>query len=242
MRQLDQQALEMQMETAQCPRLSMIVPVLNEAAGIEPMLHALQDLRAGGMELIVVDGGSSDGSADIAASLADRVIRSARGRAHQMNAGAAASGGDVLLFLHADTLLPDGADVLILDGLTATGRAWGRFDVKIIGRPPMLRLIARLMNLRSRLTGIATGDQGMFVRRKDFFAVGGFPLQPLMEDIEMSRRLKARSAPLCLRERVTTSGRRWEKHGVWRTVFLMWSLRLRYWLGTPVEKLARAYQ
>jgi rSAM/selenodomain-associated transferase 2 len=230
------------MDDEQSMRLSVIVPVLDEAAAIERMLQALQPLRTCSTEVIVVDGGSSDGTADIAAPLADHLIRSARGRAHQMNAGAAASSGDVLLFLHADTLLPDGADALIRAGLKASGRAWGRFDVTIDGHPAMLRLIARLMNLRSRLTGIATGDQGIFVRREDFFTVGGFPAQPLMEDIEMSSRLKARSAPLCLRAHVTTSGRRWEKHGIWRTVFLMWSLRLRYRLGTKAEKLARTYR
>lgn len=230
------------MENTPSMRLSVIVPVLDEAAAIERMLQALQALRACGAEIIVVDGGSCDGTADLAGRHTDRVIRSTRGRAHQMNVGAAASSGEVLLFLHADTLLPDGANSLILDGLNASGRAWGRFDVNIAGHPPMLRLIACLMNLRSRLTGIATGDQALFVRREDFWAVEGFPLQPLMEDIEMSRRLKERSAPLCLRARVTTSGRRWEQHGIWRTIFLMWSLRLRYWLGTPAEKLAKAYR
>lgn len=223
-------------------RLSVIIPVLNEAANIESVLRTLLPLRAGGAELIVVDGGSSDDTARRAAPLADQLIHAERGRAHQMNAGAAASRGGVLLFLHADTLLPDGAFDLMLDGLAASRSAWGRFDVRIAGRPPLLKLIALLMNLRSRLTGIATGDQAIFAKREDFFAVGGFPAQPLMEDIELSGRLKQRSVPLCLRARVTTSGRRWETHGVCRTVLLMWSLRLRYRLGTPAEKLARSYQ
>lgn len=222
--------------------LSVIIPVLNEAANIESVLRALLPLRAGGAELIVVDGGSTDDTARLAAPLADRLIHAERGRAHQMNAGAPASRGDVLLFLHADTLLPVDAGDLVLAGLAASRRTWGRFDVRIAGRPPMLRLIALLMNLRSRLTGIATGDQAIFVKRDDFFAVGGFPPLPLMEDIELSSRLKQRSAPLCLHARVTTSGRRWETHGVCRTIFLMWSLRLRYRLGTPAETLARAYR
>ena len=223
-------------------RLSVIIPVLNEAAHIEATLRALLPLRATGAELVVVDGGSTDDTVCLAAPLADRLVRAERGRANQMNAGAAESCGEILLFLHADTLLPDKAGDSILNGLAASRRVWGRFDVRIAGRPAMLKLIALLMNLRSRLTGIATGDQAIFVKREVFFAVGGFPAQPLMEDIELSRRLKWRSAPLCLHTRVTTSGRRWETHGICRTILLMWSLRLRYWLGTPAEQLAKAYR
>ncbi|PWF44035.1 TIGR04283 family arsenosugar biosynthesis glycosyltransferase [Massilia glaciei] len=222
--------------------LSIIVPMLNEAAGIEQTLRALAPMRARGVEVIVADGGSSDCSASIAAALADVVIDAPRGRAKQMNAGAAASRGAVLLFLHADTVLPDQADGLILQALAAQGRAWGRFDVRICGRSRMLPVVAALMNMRSRLTGIATGDQAMFVRRANFFAAGAFPAQPLMEDIELSRRLKARSAPACLAQRVTTSGRRWETKGVWRTIFLMWSLRLRYWFGAGADTLERVYR
>jgi rSAM/selenodomain-associated transferase 2 len=223
-------------------RLSIILPVLNEAAGIARMLAALQPLRDTGAEVIVVDGDSADATAQHAAPYADRVLQSARGRANQMNAGAAIATGDVLLFLHADTLLPPAADRLIAQGLAASQCAWGRFDVDIAGRPAMLKVIAFMMNWRSRITGIATGDQAIFVKRTDFLAIDGFPVQPLMEDTELSRRLKALSWPLCLRERVTTSGRRWETCGVWRTIVLMWSLRLRYWLGTPAEQLARAYR
>lgn len=232
-------------------RLSLVMPVWNEAACIVPALQALAPLRQRGVELIVVDGGSSDGTASLAAPLADRVIVASLGRALQMNAGAAAARGDILLFLHADTQLPDGLDGL--DGpagaLTAIERAlveprhdWGRFDVRIVGRSPWLALVGFMMNQRSRLSGIATGDQALFVRRSTFDAVGGYPPQPLMEDIELSRRLRRISAPVCLRERVSTSGRRWETHGVWRTIWLMWQLRLLYWLGTPVDQLAARYR
>lgn len=225
-------------------RLSIIIPMLDEAGAIEPTLRVLAPMRARGVEVIVADGGSSDGSAGFAASLADTVIDAPPGRALQMNAGAAASRGEVLLFLHADTVLPPDADALILQalGMAAPGRAWGRFDVHLQGRSRMLPVIAAMMNLRSRVTGIATGDQAMFVRREDFFAVGAFPAQMLMEDIELSRRLKARSAPACLSQRVSTSGRRWDSNGVWRTIFLMWRLRLRYWCGAGADTLARQYR
>ena len=221
--------------------LSIIVPMLNEAAGIETTLRLLAPLRARGAEVIVADGGSTDASVALASALADAVVHAPRGRAVQMNAGAAAARGEVLLFLHADTLLPADADARVLQGLDGGQHAWGRFDVEISGRSPMLPVIAAMMNLRSRLSGIATGDQAIFVRRAAFVAAGGFPAQPLMEDIELSRRLKAHSAPLCLAQRVTTSGRRWETRGVWRTIFLMWRLRLRYSLGTGAETLVKEY-
>ena len=223
------------------PRLSIIIPVLNEPAVIGAALNALAPFRARGAEVIVVDGGSADDTAARATPLADRVISSARGRAIQMNAGAAGAGGDVLLFLHADTRLPPGADALIGEGLAHAQRAWGRFDVTIDGRHPLLPLVARLMNARSRLTGIATGDQAMFVTRDVFSAAGGFPAIALMEDIALSARLKRISAPLCLRARVTTSGRRWESHGVLRTILLMWRLRLAYFFGAKPEELAGRY-
>lgn len=221
--------------------LSVVMPVLNEAAGIVPALEALAPLRAAGHELIVVDGGSSDGTAALAAGLADRVLVAERGRARQMNAGAAAARGAALLFLHADTTLPGGAAEAI-GGALDSSTVWGRFDVRITGRSPLFPLIAALMNWRSRRSGIATGDQAIFVRRAAFDAVGGFPDQPLMEDIELSRRLARLGAPACLRLRVATSGRRWERSGVWRTVWLMWRLRLLYWLGTPAERLAEDYR
>jgi rSAM/selenodomain-associated transferase 2 len=222
-------------------RLSVIVPTLNEAGLIVMTLAALAVLRARGAQVIVVDGGSIDDTMRLAAPLADQVLECRRGRAHQMNHGAAAASGDVLLFLHADTTLPRRADDLILDGLGKARRRWGYFSVAIDGRHAMLTVVAALMNLRSRLSAIATGDQALFVARSEFEAIGGFPAQPLMEDIELARRLKRRSRPLCLTSKVTTSGRRWMTQGVWRTIGLMWRLRLLYWLGVPAEKLRRAY-
>jgi rSAM/selenodomain-associated transferase 2 len=223
-------------------RLSIVVPALDEAAGIGAVLENLQPMRARGGEVIVVDGGSGDATAAIAKPLADAVIGAPRGRAQQMNAGAAAAQGDVLLFLHADTLLPADADRLVCAGLGSGGKIWGRFDVRIDGRARMLRVVATLMNLRSRLTGIASGDQALFVTRAAFDAVGGFPEQPLMEDIELSRRLLRLSRPLCLAEPVFTSGRRWETRGVWRTIWLMWRLRWLYARGASPAELAEWYR
>jgi rSAM/selenodomain-associated transferase 2 len=223
------------------PSLSIIVPVLNEAATIVASLEALAPLRTRGAEAVVVDGGSIDGTAALAKPLADSVVTSARGRATQMNAGAAIARGIVLLFLHADTRLPQDADRLISDGLLQSGGAWGRFDVSIESRHLLLRIVARSMNWRSRLTGIATGDQAMFITRQAFEKVGGFREIALMEDIELSRRLKRISRPFCLRARVRTSGRRWEKRGVLRTILLMWRLRAAYFFGAPPEELARRY-
>lgn len=224
------------------PPLSIVVPVLNEAAGIRATLDALRPLRGRGIEVIVVDGGSTDGTQAACAGRVDDVITAPRGRAAQMNAGAAAARGSVLLFLHADTLLPADADERVLDGLRASGRRWGRFDVVIDGRSRWLRMVSWSMNRRSRLSGIATGDQAIFVTREAFEAAGGFPEQPLMEDIELSARLRRRGRPLSLRDRVHTSGRRWEQRGVWRTIVLMWRLRLLYRLGVSPERLARAYR
>jgi rSAM/selenodomain-associated transferase 2 len=223
------------------PRLAVIVPVLDEEGGIAATLQSLSALRARGAEVIVVDGGSRDRTVEIARPLCDRLIAAPRSRAAQMNAGAGAARGDVLLFLHADTRLPEEADRLILDNLATIGAAWGRFDVSIEGRHPLFPLIAAMMNLRSRLTGIATGDQAIFVERSAFAAIGGFPDIALMEDIELSRRLKRVGRPLCLAARVTTSGRRWEKRGVVRTILTMWRLRLAYFLGAPPAKLAVSY-
>jgi rSAM/selenodomain-associated transferase 2 len=218
-------------------RLSVVVPALNEAAGIRAALEALAPLRARGHEVIVVDGGSGDGTAELAAGLCDRLLDAAPGRALQMNAGAREARGFALLFLHADTRLPPKGDEAILFALKTY--SWGRFDVSIAGRHPVLRLVACAMNLRSRLTGIATGDQAIFVRREAF---GGFPEIPLMEDIAFCKAMRRRGPPACLRERVLTSARRWESRGVWRTIFLMWRLRLLFFLGARPERLARLYE
>ncbi len=217
-------------------KLSVVIPALNEAGEIGACLQALAPLRGRGHEVIVADGGSDDGTPAIARALCDRVIAAPRGRASQMNAGARGAAGDALVFLHADTRLPVRADELILNALKS--RPWGRFDVTIEGRHRLLAIVACAMNLRSRLTGIATGDQAIFVRR-DAFA--GFPEIALMEDIAFSKAMKRRGAPACLRARVATSGRRWEHRGVLRTIVLMWRLRLMYFFGVHPEALARIY-
>jgi rSAM/selenodomain-associated transferase 2 len=222
-------------------RVSIVVPALDEAEGIERTLRPLQALRGRGAEVIVVDGGSRDATRALAAPLADRVLEAPRGRAAQMNAGAAASRAEVLVFLHADTLLPEGALDAIESAFADAHRAWGRFDVRIEGASPVLTLVAAAMNLRSRATGIATGDQAIFVRRAAFEAAGGFPAIPLMEDVALCTALKRISRPACLRERVATSGRRWERQGVLRTIALMWRLRLAYALGADPSRLARRY-
>ena len=219
--------------------LSIIMPVLNEAERIAAALHALAPLRERGCEAIVVDGGSTDETLTRAAPFAPRVAVAARGRAAQMNAGAAAALCDVLLFLHADTRLPDNADRLISDALARSGRVWGRFDVQF--ERGALPLIAGMMNLRSRLTGIATGDQAIFVTRDAFERAGGFPPIALMEDVAMSGRLKRLSRPVCLPARVTISPRRWQKNGIIKTVLLMWRLRLAFYFGAKPDTLARAY-
>ncbi len=223
-------------------KLSIIVPVLNEAEGITRTLSALQPFRLKGHEVIVVDGGSDDATAQRSQGFADQVIRSPRGRSRQMNAGARVAGGDVFLFLHGDSQLPDQADMLIAEHLGREGKDWGHFDVMLSGNHPLLRLTELLMNWRSRISGIATGDQAMFVRRSLFEKLGGFPEIDLMEDIALSKRLKRWGPPLCLKDTVKTSSRRWEKNGVLRTVFLMWRLRLFYFLGSNPERLARIYE
>jgi rSAM/selenodomain-associated transferase 2 len=223
------------------PSLSIVMPVLDEVERLAATLAALAPLREQGVELIVVDGGSADGSVAAASGLADQVISAPRGRARQMNAGAAVASARTLLFLHADTRLPPDAPSLIAKALQS--REWGRFDIRIDGHSALLPIIAALMNWRSRLTGIATGDQAIFVRRSAFAAVAGFPDQPLMEDIEICRRLRhVIGAPACLRQHVLTSGRRWDQHGAWRTIVLMWRLRFQYWRGVSAEHLAAAYR
>lgn len=221
-------------------KLSIVMPVLDEAAALPARLAALQSLRQRGAELIVVDGGSSDDTVARASHGADRVLLAPRGRASQLNAGADVARGDVLLFLHADTQLPPRADACIALALRG-GARWGRFDVRIAGRHRLLGLVAALMNVRSRLSGIATGDQAMFVQRRLFRRVGGFAPLPLMEDVDLSVRLRREAAPACLRDRVVTSGRRWDTQGFWRTVWLMWRLRAAFALGADAHALAARY-
>lgn len=223
-------------------RLSIIVPMLNEEAALPGLLDHLRPFQEGGCEVLLVDGGSNDSSAVLAQRANFPVLHSRRGRARQMNAGAQAASGDVFLFLHADTRLPAAAKAKIDQALFGKRGTWGRFDVRIDGKPRMLRVVAFFMNLRSRVTGICTGDQAIFVHRGMFEMVGGFPDQSLMEDIALSGHLRCLGFPVCLKEPVMTSGRRWEARGVWRTILLMWRLRFAYWRGVSPETLAKDYR
>ena len=222
-------------------RLSVVIPALDEAAALPALLDDLSVLRAGGAELILVDGGSRDGTAELAAARVDRVLHSPPGRARQMNAGAAQARGDYLWFLHADTRL-DGACLAALWRALAERPRWGRFDVRLSGAGPSLWLIGQMINLRSRLTGIASGDQGIFVCRGLFESLGGYAEIALMEDLELCHRLRREGRPRCLRPPLSTSSRRWEQHGVWRTVWLMWRLRLAYYRGVSPDALADRYR
>lgn len=223
-------------------KLSIIIPMLNESTQLPQLFAQLLPMQRAGCEIIFADGGSDDGSAKLADVAGYRVVNAARGRALQMNAGAAEATGEVLLFLHADTQLPEGAMQHVTQALAGDKHCWGRFDVCITGRSAMLNVIGRMMNWRSRLTGIATGDQAIFVQRTVFEQLQGYPDQPLMEDIELSKRLKKSSHPACLKQCVTTSGRRWETRGVWQTIFLMWRLRWQYWRGMDAAHLVRLYR
>ena len=222
-------------------RLSIVIPTLDEAGNIERLLTGLAAMRARGAEIIVADGGSGDGTPALAAPFADKVLTCPRGRAAQMNAGASHAAGDIVLFLHADTELPDQADTLIVEGIAASGRRWGRFDVSIAGKDRLLGMIARMMSWRSRVTSISTGDQAIFVTRALFQQAGGYPDIRLMEDVAFTRTLKRHGKPLALKARVRTSGRRWEKHGALRTIWLMWRLRFAYWRGVHPDDLAIHY-
>lgn len=220
--------------------LSIVIPVLDEAPGLPDLLAHLAPLAGSEIEILFVDGGSSDTTAATARAAGFRVLESESGRARQMNAGARASSGDVLLFLHADTRLP--ADAATAIRQATCHRPWGRFDVRLDHATLALRVVATLMNWRSRLNGIATGDQGLFMTRHAFDTVSGFPEQPLMEDIDMSAALKKLGRPACLTSRVTASSRRWRERGVWRTIVLMWQLRWKHWRGVPLTDIAQAYR
>jgi rSAM/selenodomain-associated transferase 2 len=223
------------------PLLSVVIPVRNEAQALPGLLDDLADLRATGAELILVDGGSSDGTCELALGRVDQLLRTAPGRALQMNAGAAVARGEYLWFVHADTRVSV-ESLESLQGALKERPLWGRFDVRLSGPGLALQVIGAMINLRSRLSGIASGDQGVFVARQHFEAMGGYAQMPLMEDLQLCRRLKARARPRCLRPPLSTSSRRWEQHGIWRTVVLMWCLRLAYYCGASPEKLARQYQ
>jgi rSAM/selenodomain-associated transferase 2 len=219
--------------------VSVIVPTLDEERTLDAIISAAR--QPGLLEVIVVDGGSRDRTVDVARACADRVLLGARGRAAQMNAGAAVARGDVLLFLHADTRLPPGCHGAIMHALADDLVVGGRFDLRLDAPGIPYRIIERMVSLRSRLTRVATGDQAIFARRSMFERLGGFPELPLMEDIAFCRALKRAGRIACLRERVVTSARRWQRRGVVRTVLLMWALRAAYYAGVSPARLARAY-
>lgn len=223
-------------------RISIVMPVLDEAERVVPALAALQPWRQAGDEVLVVDGGSRDGTRQLALALADRVLDAPPGRARQMNAGAAEATGDLLLFLHVDTRLPDRARDRILATCAGSGPVWGRFDVRLSGRHPLLRLVERGMNWRSSCTGIATGDQAIFMHQSLFRTVGGYAPIPLMEDVDISGRLSGRTWPVRIKDPAVSDSRRWERDGILRTVLLMWRLRWAFWRGTdPGELVTRYY-
>ena len=224
-------------------KLSIIIPILNEANRIPQLTEELKKLKQCSCEIIFIDGGSKDNSVEIAEHAGFKVEITSCGRAHQMNTGAMFSTGSVLLFLHADTHLPNTVDLLVKKIFSDNpSTCWGYFRVRISGYSKVLFIVGLMMNLRSYLTSIVTGDQVIFVKKKDFLKVGGFPEQLLMEDIELSKKLRALSRTGCINNHVITSGRRWELHGVWRTIFLMWRLRWDYWRGVPANQLAGRYQ
>lgn len=220
--------------------ISVVVPTLNEANNLANTLEPLRRLR-GRVEVIVVDGGSTDATLSIAHQLADKVLSSLPGRARQMNAGADVANGRAILFLHADTLLPADFPEQVNRALTETASLWGRFDITYSPSTPLLRVVAWMVNRRSRLTSVCTGDQAIFVRACIFRDFGRFAEIPLMEDVELSRRLRYLTPPACIDSRVISSSRRWLEKGTLRTILLMWRLRLLYWFGIPAERLAQIY-
>ncbi len=219
--------------------VSVIIPTLNEERVLAVTLQRARQL--GVCEIIVVDGGSTDETRVVATRHADVVVSARRGRAAQMNAGAERTRGDILLFLHADTLVPNGFAEAVIAACAASDVIGGRFDVDLQPSSPLIRLTGELMNQRSRLTRIATGDQAIFIRRDVFAQLGGYADIPLMEDIDLSRRMKRAGRIACLPQRVTTSTRRWQKHGVIKTILTMWILRVLYFCGASPARLRRLY-
>ena len=222
--------------------ISIIIPTLNESQTIQPCLRQLSDMRNRGHEVIVVDGGSIDDTLDKARPLADIAVQHQKGRARQMNAGTELARGDMYLFLHADTLVPDEADKYILDSTKLYPDCWGRFDVKLSGTHWLFSVIGFFMNSRTRITGIVTGDHGIFISRRWFEAIGGYETIDIMEDISISKRLKRLGRPVCLKASVITSSRRWEENGILRTIFKMWRLRLAYAMGVNPDHLVTQYE
>ena len=223
-------------------KISIIIPCLNEEESILQTLMPLQTMREHGHEVIISDGGSTDKTCELALPYVDTLIASPKGRAQQMNTGALQANGDVFWFLHADTIAPENADQYINQVIKYNHSIWGRFNVHLSGQKFQFRIIEFLMNLRSCLTGIATGDQGIFVLRSYFKELNGYKNISLMEDVEISKRLKKIKKPACIKHKITTSSRRWEKHGILRTIFLMWKLRMAYYLGASEDKLASQYK
>lgn len=236
---------------AEVSHISVIIPILNEADNLLQLIAHVAELNPPPQQVILVDGGSTDNSVDVAQTLIEalmndiqstinwQVIESAAGRAMQMNTGAGLATGDILLFLHADTQLPSRAIADIAQAMIRY--EWGRFDVRLDSRNPMLWIVSSMMNGRSRLTGIATGDQAIFIKKLLFEQIDGYPNQPLMEDIELCKRLKNIAKPACSKNKVTTSARRWQQQGTWRTIILMWHLRFDYWRGVSPEILKQRY-
>lgn len=231
--------------------VSIIIPVLNEVDNLPLLFDNINRLNPNPQQVILVDGGSNDDSIGIIRSFINKLIpdndrkidwqmtESKAGRALQMNTGAALATSDVLLFLHADTQLP----MNVIESVSeAMKRAeWGRFDVQIASRQPTLRLVSQMINWRSRLSGIATGDQAIFISQFLFEQIGGYPNQALMEDIELCKQLKGIAKPACLKSKVITSARRWQQHGTWRTIILMWHLRFDYWRGVSTDNIKARY-
>ena len=220
-------------------KLSVIIPVLNEENLVEQFLIKLQPLRENGHELIIVDGGSEDNTCDIAMPFVDKLINTKKGRAKQMNSGAHSASGNILVFLHVDTCF--NGDITGIFNKLPDHFIWGRFDVALSGKAIPFRVIEFFINLRSRISGIATGDQSIFISKDLFRIVGGYPEISLMEDIAISKKLKSYCRPVCLKETVTTSSRRWEENGIFSTIIKMWFLRFKYMIGMNTELLARNY-